>query len=319
MKNVGLQARDFVGWLLAAACLLAAVMIKPVQDRIEGRLQLFSADPDMLYFSSPEGIKKLAMGFDSLLADLYWMRAIQYYGRREEADKRPVRYKNLVALLQVATSLDPDMLEAYRAGATFLAEPDPVGAGQPEEGLKLLDKGIGRMPQEWRLWFDKGFVYFWFFKDYKSAGETWLSASRLPSSPVWMEGLAASALSKGGAMETAKALWQRQYQESARADVRENARNHFYSIQAAEALWTLEFCIAAYHGRTGTYPPDLEELVREGFLRAVPVDPTEEPYQYDRRTGEVGLNSRSKIRYIEPPPAYREDFLAKLNATVTSR
>ena len=95
------------------------------------------------------------------------------------------------------------LMDAYRVGSIFLAEPDPVGAGQPQEALKLLDKGIRAHPQDWRLHYDKGFVYYLFLQDYKAAGETWLAASRLSSAPYWMAGLAAMSMSKGGAIEMA--------------------------------------------------------------------------------------------------------------------
>ena len=61
----------------------------------------------------------MALGYDRLLADFYWMRTIQYYGRRDEADKRPVRYKNLPTLLDITTTLDPDLMDAYRVGSRF--------------------------------------------------------------------------------------------------------------------------------------------------------------------------------------------------------
>jgi hypothetical protein len=304
--------RNIAAWSIAGACLLAALLIKPTQDKADERLQVYSMDADMLYFNSPEGMQKLAMGYDSLLADIYWMRAIQYYGRRDEADKRPVRYKNLSSLLRIVVALDPDMLDAYRAGSTFLAEPDPVGAGQPEEALKLLDAGIKQMPLEWRLLFDKGLIYYWFLKDYEAAGQCWLSASRIAGTPAWMEGLAASALSKGGAMETAKRLWQGQYQGSDRADIKENARNHLFSIQIAEHLWTLEYFIAKYYERFAAYPSELNDLVKVGYLRGLPVDPLGNPYEYDPRTGIIERNSQSKITYLGAPPGYREEFLKNL-------
>jgi hypothetical protein len=316
MSRNSLLVRNFAAWFIVGGCLLAALLIKPVQDRVEERLQLYSVDPDTLYFSSPEGMKKLAMGYDSVLADIYWMRAIQYYGRRDEADKRPVRYKNLSALLQITVALDPDMLHAYRAGANFLSEPDPIGAGQPEEALKLLDAGIKRMPFEWRLLFDKGFIYYWFVKDYEAAGQCWLSASRLADAPAWMEGLAASALSKGGVVETAKTLWQRQYQESDRADIKENARNHLFSIQIAETLWALEYFIEKYYERFAAYPSELNDLVKANYLRALPVDPLGNSYEYDARTGIVERNPESKITYLGAPPGYREEYLKNLEKLI---
>jgi hypothetical protein len=303
------QARS---WLICGTWLIAVLLIRPVQDRIDTLLAGTAPNQDVLYFGSPVMMEKLSLGYRSFIADIYWMRTIQYYGRREEAARRPVRYKNLAALLDITTTLDPDLVDAYRAGSTFLAEPDPAGAGQPYEAVRLLDKGISRHPQDWRYPFDKGFIYFWFLKDFKTAGEIWLAASRLPNVPAWMQGLAAMSMSKGGAMEAARSLWQRQYQESDRVDVRENALNHLLSIQVAEDLWTLEYLIQKYLQKTGILPWRLGDLVRAGLAKRIPLDPLGMPYQYLPERSEVRLDPHSQIRYLAMPAIYREAFLEKL-------
>jgi tetratricopeptide (TPR) repeat protein len=300
-------------WFFAAALLLCAAAIKPAQDRVDaGLARSPSIDPDLLYLASPGAVKSLSLGYQSLVADLYWIRAVQYYGRREEAARRQVRYKNLAALLDITTTLDPEMMDVYRAGSSFLAEPEPIGAGQPEEALKLLDKGIAFYPDEWRLCFDKGFVYFWAFKDFNQAGQVWLEASRMKSAPPWMEGLAAMALSRGGAVETARALWERQYQNSASREVKENAKNHLFSMQVDEMLWTIEFLAGKYAEKHGRYPARLDELVRAGYLKAVPVDPSGVPFDYDPHSGKAGLSAGTKVRYLKVPYDYREAFRQKL-------
>jgi len=298
--------------LACAACLIGLGLVKPVQDQMESRLQLMSGDPDLLYFSSPSMVRRLALGYESLLADVYWMRAIQYYGRRDEADRRPVRYKSLAALLDITTELDPDLIDAYRAGSIFLAEPEPIGAGQTGEALRLLDKGIALHPEEWRLRFDKGMVYFWYLRDFKTAGITWAEASRQTVAPFWMEPLAAMSLSKGGQIDTAIALWQRQYQTSNRADVRDNARNHLISFRVAEHLWILEFLVGKFREIRGALPDQLEDLVRVRWLKQLPTDPTGRPYAYDRATGEVKLNAASKLVLLEVPASYKEPFMRRL-------
>jgi hypothetical protein len=297
---------------LAGACLAAAFLVKPVQEQVDVRLKGRSAPPDLLYFGSPAAIRKMSLGYESLVADAYWMRAIQYYGRRDEAARRAIPYRNLAALLDITTTLDPKLLDAYRVGSVFLGEPEPVGAGQPHEAIRLLEKGIARHPGEWRLPFDKGFVYFWYLKDFVKAGEVWLAASRMPSAPSWMEGLAAMAMSRGGAVETARALWQRQYQESDRPDVRTNAWNHLASIQVNEDMWTLEFFVEEYARRHGRFPARLEDLTTSKLLHALPRDPSGVPYQYDRATGKVQLDPLSKIRYLKIPFDYKDEFRRKL-------
>jgi hypothetical protein len=303
------RSRQFgQGWLICGICLLCAALIKPVQDRFELSRDAEEPEPDLLYFSSAAAVRSMALGYDNLLADFYWMRTIQYYGRREEANKRPVRYKNLSTLLDITTTLDPNLMDAYRVGAVFLAEPDPVGAGQPGEALKLLDKGMRAQPLDWRLPYDKGFIYYTFLQDYTRAGETWLAASKLASAPQWMAGLAAMSMSKGGAIEIALALWQRQFQESSRADIRENARNHLLSFQVAKDLWTLEFLLEQFKAAAGAFPQNLQELLRVQKRRCATADPSGVPYAYNPQTGEVRLSPGSQIRYLKVPEAYRQQL-----------
>jgi tetratricopeptide (TPR) repeat protein len=298
-----------VGWLCLGVCLVSAMLIKPLQDDLDVRRGQSGPDPDILFFDSPSALKRMALGYDRLLGDFYWMRTIQYYGRRDEADKRPERYKNLSTLLDITTTLDPDLLDAYRVGSSFLSWEEPLGAGQPQRAIELLDKGIRAHPQEWRLWFDKGFVYFWYLKDFETAGNIWLSATGLPDVPHWMESLAAVTLSKGGAIETARALWQQQAEESTRADVKDTARNHLISLQVAEELWTLEFLLEDFHKRNGSFPRSLEELVHGQPRSYATLDPLGTPYDYDPKTGTVKLSPDSKVLYLEVPESYKDAFL----------
>ena len=298
--------------LFGVICLVAAFLIVPVQNGIEKRLGDRGPDPDLLYFSSPSAVKAMALGYENILADIYWMRAIQYYGRRDEADKRPIRYKNLSALFDITTTLDPDLTDAYLAGSFFLGEKDPLGAGQPEEALKLLDKGVRAHPREWKFLYYKGLVYYLYIQDFKAAGNTWLDASRMPEAPEYLEGLAAKSLLEGGATDTARSLWQRQYEEATREEIKENALNRLNSLKVAEDIWALEFLLGVYRLENGMYPRSLSELIsnENGMIKTV--DPLGTPYSYDPETGSVSLSPQSEVLYLEVPEIYREDFLTKL-------
>ena len=76
------------------------------------------------------------------LSDVYWIRAVIYYGGRA-ARSRPARsYDQLYPLLDLVTSLDPQFKVAYRFGALFLSEPPPGGPGRPEQAIALLERGV---------------------------------------------------------------------------------------------------------------------------------------------------------------------------------
>ena len=294
-------AHSKILWSCLSVCLVCALLIKPAQDYLQSRIGSGGQEPDFLLFSSPKLIKKMSLSYDRLLGDIYWMRVIQYYGRREEAEKRAVPFKNLYTLLDITTTLDPDLIDAYRTGSGFLSEPEPVGAGQPKEALKLLDKGIQAHPQEWRLVYEKGFVYYLYLKDYKAAGETWLSASRLPQAPEWLPNLAAVTLTKGGAYEISVALWQRQYREATQPNARENARNHLINLRVIQDLKLLESLVEQYKNATGSYPPSLGDLIRDQARRIPIKDPLGTPYEYDPQTGKVELSLDSRVVYIKNP------------------
>ncbi len=297
----------------AAACsaiaLAGALSIVPLLGWVEARRGDAGPAPDLLYFSAPGAVRKMALGYERLLADVYWLRTVQYFGQRDAADRRTVRYGNLAALLDITTTLDPGMIDTYRAGSIFLGESEPIGAGEPAKAVALLDKGIRANPDVWQLRYDKGFVLYLYLQDFRAAGEVWLEAGQRPGAPQWMAGLAAQAFSRGGSMDLARALWRQQYEESTRDDIRENAKNRLLSLQVAEDLWTLERHLAAYRHRNGAWPRRLGDLParRSGLLPAA--DPLGTPYAYDPATGAVGLGPQSKVVYLEIPESYREEFL----------
>ena len=272
------------------AALVAALLVVPVQDFIDARAPA-GEEPDLLFFNSPALVQKMALGFEPLLADLYWMRTIQYYGRRDDEGRRRESFGNLYTLLDITTTLDPGLQDAYRAGSCFLSEPPPVGAGRPDLALELLEKGARAHPRDWRLVYERGFVHYLYLKDYAAAGDTWLEAGRVPGAPEWLAGLAAMALSKGGAEEVAVALWRRQYEEATSDAVRDNARNHLHSLQVKRDLAELRDRIERHRAATGSFPPSLR----------TPRDPMGTPYTYDPRSGRVELDPGSAVRFLDLP------------------
>jgi len=290
-------------------CLLAALLIWPTQHFVETRSAVDAEDPDILLFSSPGLVKKMALGYSGMMADFYWMRTIQYYGRFDVADRRKDRYKNLYTLLDITTTLNPYYLDAYRTGCFFLASEEPLGADRPEEALKLLDKGTSFHPEEWSLLYDKGFIYYWHLQDFKSAGETWLRAAKIPGAPEWLHSLAATSLSRGGELGVAIALWQDRYLQATRENERETALSRLISFKVAQDIWGWQALAEKYREKNGAYPQNLQILAVEHGLRYSLNDPLGMPYQYDQQTGEVALNADTEINYLSVPDIYKDTLV----------
>ena len=115
-----------------------------------------------------------------------------------------------------------------------------------------------------------------------------------------------------GAVETARMLWQRQYEEAERADVKENARKYLLTMEVDEECWTLEFFVEKFRKRFGKRPARLQELVSSGLVRDIERDPSGVPYQYDPASGSVDLSPESELGHLKMPYDYRDAFMQKL-------
>jgi len=73
---------------------------------------------------------------------------------RQQARNRSANLDLLWPLLDVTTTLDPNLIAAYHFGGMFLSDSPPRGAGQPQQGIKLLERGIRANPEHWRFFQD---------------------------------------------------------------------------------------------------------------------------------------------------------------------
>src|SRR5262249_29820623 len=153
--------------------------------------------------------KALSLEYAPLMAAFYWTGAVQYYGNRSL--EHGTNFQSLWPLLNVATTLDPSLMPAYRFGSTFLAEPAPRGAGEPWRAIELLERGIEANPDAWRLYQDMGYVYYFQLKDYKKASDAFLKGSEIPGAMIWMKIMAARIAERGENNDTSAFLWKQIY------------------------------------------------------------------------------------------------------------
>jgi hypothetical protein len=239
-------------------------------------------------------VRWLAPGFEDVMADLYWLRAVQYYGgKRAFTDAR--HFDLLRPLIETTITLDPRFEIAYRYGATFLAEPWPAGAGQPEAAVALLQRGVANMPTSWRLRETLGLFYFFFLNDSKRASEALLSAGDLPGAPYWLRTLAGQVLMKGGERAASRQLWLAVHESAEPGSLRDNALVHLRYLDSLDALDRLQAEIDRFAARHGRPPRSLEDLRAAGVSPRTMVDASGTPFDYDPATGQAFILRRSPI------------------------
>jgi hypothetical protein len=247
-----------------------------LQMRIDVDTLATNQDKEELLLRSGPLLKKLSLGYESLLADIYWTRVVQYYGVR--AHKPGATYDSLWPLLDITTTLDPNLMIAYRFGAVFLSEQPPGGPGRADLAVQLVKRGIAENPDEWRLYQDLGFLYSIHLKDYQKASEAYLEGSKNPNAQIWMKVMAARVAETGNELETSRLIWTGVYSSTKDQQVRQTALQHIHSLDAMLGLKRLNESSEDYWRKFGRFPTSMQELRDAGLVGGTLQDPAGYPY-----------------------------------------
>ena len=261
-----------------------------------------SVSTNLLYVTSPQVLGRATLSYRALAADVYWIRAVQHYGGTKLSKEPNKQYDVLYPLLDLTTSLDPYFDVVYKFGSVFLAEPYPAGAGRPDQAIALLEKGLRTRPEKWELAQGVGFVYYWWLADYQRAAMWFTRAADMPAAPDWLRPLAAVTLAQGGNRASSRVLWTEIGRNADAAWLRDQATFRLQQLDALDGIDFIQRLVQQYRGRTGVLPASWSEMMRAGFLRGVPTDPTGVPFQVNPATGQVTLDPSSSLNPLPTAP-----------------
>lgn len=284
-------------WLVGTVLLAGFAGLWKLQHQIDEQRAALHEERNDLVLRSGAMLKMLSLEYAPLVADLYWTRAVQYYGdkhRRQDAD-----IQLLWPLLDITTTLDPNLIVAYRFGSTFLSESPPRGAGRPDLAIELISRGIRANPKYWQFYEDLGFIYYFNFKDFAKASAAFLEGGNKPGAHIWMKVLAAKVLEQGETRETSAFLWSEVYRSATNAEIKQNALTHLQLLQADSDCEQLTAIAKEFEKRTGRRPGSVRDLVNAGVLRGAPVDPMGLVYVFDAE-GTAQLNPASPLSQQKP-------------------
>jgi tetratricopeptide (TPR) repeat protein len=259
-------------------------------------------EEEQLYLNGATA-RRISLGFNGLAADWYWMRSLQYVGRKigEIPENVPIdslgslNLKLLAPLLDTATTLDPQFMEPYQYAAAVLPEIDR------EQAIRITRKGIAANPASWRLFQYLGFIY-WEQKDFQSAADAYDQGSKLPGAPPWMEAMKAKMAAEGGSRQVAREIYGRMYEQAESDQVKEMARQRLWNLDSLDERDTLLKVLSAFRERAGRCPASWKEI--EPVLRALrmnldsagaPLDPGGTAYVLTASRCEVNLDPNSKV------------------------
>lgn len=229
------------------------------------------------YIPSSQFLKPAILGYDSMAADLYWLRAVQYIGDRFWFEKK---YPQLYPILDLVTDLDPKFEYAYEVGGIILS----VYAKRIDESIAILKKGDEEELGYWELPFYLGFNYFYYLGDYTTAADYIVRASEMPRSPAYLPKLAARLHAQAGNPETALEFLYRVYEATEDENVKKELEERMKDVMVERDIQYLEGAIDVYKERFGEYPETLDLIVSRGIIKSIPEEPFGGYYYIDSET-----------------------------------
>lgn len=296
---IGAMRGGWARWVGLAVVVSATLLV-------HGRMNTASAAASgSLRVPDPERARALALGFEPVLADYYWIQAVQVAGGRTDPSKT---HGGLLGdLIEVVTTLDPWVDHPYRFAALWLtASPEHV-----RRANEMLEKGISYHPLEWRNRFYLGYNLFFHLEDYEGAADVLETAVPLEGAPDYLGAFVTRLRASSDGLETALLFLQRLIRGSPDPSARAEYRRAFDEIQTERRARRLDRARIAFwnrHGRDVREPRELWEGPSRILGRRPPAHPSRPAeWRIDAESGEI-VSSYYGRRYrvhVHPSDAER--------------
>jgi len=234
---------------------------------------------DVVFVPSPGLMKVACLGYDNLLSDVFWLRTVRYVHNQQKGAKR---FDVLKDMLEVVTRLDPYACDVYKRGGCWLYQ----DAESPDDGIEFMQKGLRLVPEReknrWELAYHIGQCFRDVLYDEPNATRYFEMARKMPDAPAVLIVAVAAGYERQGMFERAKSLWKEARDTTADVNIANAAHQKTLDIETTKrTIAILQQKVDTFTEQFGRVPLDLSELVRVGFLDAVPTPPLSGKYEIE--------------------------------------
>jgi len=187
--------------LISISVVLIIILIINIQKKIDD-ISTDYGEVEFYYIPEISTLKMFSLGYSSFLADVYWIKGVLYFGKKAtKTDEYPIliktldskqkelteaekekfkklrkKYQYFYDFINIVTELDPYFKLPYIFGGLFLS----MKAGNPYKAIEILEKGQKIYPNEWRIYYFKGFNYLFYLNDKRGALINFVKAANIP-------------------------------------------------------------------------------------------------------------------------------------------
>ena len=272
---------------LTSIVFLVIFSIVSIQLRLDRMKGNFKKGEELEFLPKPEVVKLMVLGYNQIVADILWLRIIQYTGERVQTEKG---WQWFIHTLDIITYLDPQFVYAYQFGGLILS----VIASKPLESNSFLLKGMEVDREQWIFPFLIGYNYFDYFKDYKKAAMYIGIASKLKGSPFFLTQFAARLYATAGDPENGIVFLEQMMKSTDDETAKKRLETRLKELIIERDINVLEKCVKVFKDAYGYNPESLKSLLQKGIIKYLPKDPFGGYYYLDKEKQIIKSSYRQK-------------------------
>lgn len=253
--------------VLATVALLGALLSAVAQPRVDDTRLARTAASILLFAPDGEQLRAVASGFEEVVADLLWSRAVLVFGERFGAEGQADWNAWFRRTVEATIVLDPRWRTPHMYGGALLRV-----LGDIEGSNTIFERGSENLPDDATFPFSRGMNAYLYEDDPETASRWLEEASKRPNAPPWYAAAAAAMRHRAGASDAAVRYLKEQIGTTEDDAVRAEAERQLGRIVHDRMVATWEDACLQFRARTGrplASPDELAELLG----RALPTNP----------------------------------------------
>ena len=254
---------------IAVACALALFTCAVLAQRGANHARALEESDEILYLPNQKLLNHFTGGLNGVVADLLWLRCIQYVGAESKGDRK---FTWLQQMLETVVQLDPYFGDAYRYGGMFLA----ALRSDDDAGIELLERGFIANPDNFQLPYELAMIFLLNRKDEPGASERaayYLSmAAAIDTCPEFVRDLAVKLQEQYDLVDVEREMWARMAGSDDKL-LRELAERKLVQMEIRTAVENLNQAAIAFQQQAGRFPHSLEEMAASGLIQPLGPDP----------------------------------------------
>lgn len=270
--------------------------------------QIIEREKNIFYTTSEKFLRLFSAGFEQILCDYFWIKALTYSERDilefkslskhelhkelhrcETRSEKIARYK----LLDIAVTFDPHFVYAFEWGGNVFA-----WDGYLDLSNLLLEKGIKHNPNAWKLYYTLGFNRFYFEKKYVLAANLFEKARKVSKGKFKLNRINAQLYLLANRLDLGIEYFKKMYDSADDQDMKDFYKEKINFFIVEKDIANLQESVEKFKIKYGRYPKFLEEMVTANIIEEVPTEPFGGKYVFNLNSKQVENSPLKRMKKI---------------------